>query len=421
MSENIVCDLTELTTVKSGRFQYYGIAKTVAEIAKIFAAKYKDVRFVVYSVDFQEFFEVHPIIPVDPAQEIDLNAPDFEIFKFRRQFHTKRPERHLVSILGPFVSWSNRRKIKKTGYKFVRADMRGAKLFSAARPKLMVDMIRTIKRRKLDTTFHPLLHDLIPLHDLGGHARKSFPFNMFYDSKYVIENTDQMITNSQFTLDDIQRWSDDGRFEMPKSTAPVPLVHECFEGTEEPLIDMPEAPYFLTVGSLIGRKNLDVVFDAMMLMQKSGRKVPRLIIAGTKRKHISRALKTEKWSAIAPFVEQIHSPTQTDLVRLYRGAVAVLMPSRIEGWGLPAGEALWLGIPAICSNAPVLYEVCGDLGLYFDMDEPSELVTHMTRLLDDPAYRNEWCEQIVASKSTFRTWSDVADDVYEAMKSYQPS
>ncbi|MEE9387157.1 MAG: glycosyltransferase [Paracoccaceae bacterium] len=418
MSAKIICDLTELTTVKTGRFQYYGIAKTVAEIAEKFAANYRDVRFVVYSVDFQEFFEVHPIISDDPSENIDLNVPDFEIFKFRRKFHAKNPERHLVSILGPFVSWNNRRRIKATGYRFVPADMRGAKLFSAARPKLMVDMIRTIKRRKLNTTFHPLLHDLIPLHDLGGHTRKSFPFNMFYDSKYVIENTDQMITNSQFTLDDIARFANDGRFVMPKSTAAVPLVHECFEGTEEPVIKVPNTPYFLAVGSLLGRKNLNVVFDAMVLMQKSGRTVPKLILAGTKRKHISRALKSGKWAVIAPFVEQIHSPNQTDLVRLYRSAVAVLMPSRIEGWGLPAGEALWFGIPAICSTAPVLKEVCGDLGLYFDPDDPQELVTHMDRLLDDPGFRGDLCKRIEAKKSTFRTWADVAHDVYESMENY---
>ncbi len=416
MSRQIFIDLTELTTVKGGKLRYYGIARTVAEIARWFALKYPDARFVVHSADFQQFFEVFPQITDRDKALVDLNVPDFDILRFRRVFHEKgKGEEKLVKLLGPAVAFWNKRKIRNSGLNLTPVDMNGGMLFSAARPKLIIDMIDTRNARGFDLEFHPLIHDMIPMHDYGGHTVLSFPLNFYKDSKYTIENSVQIITNSQFTLDDMVRFANDGKFDLPDDLVPVPLVHECPEGTEEPEIELPESPYFLCVGSLMGRKNLNILLKAMLMQHRRGGKMPRLIIAGAYRKHIARELATDVCSPIVPYVKQVHNPNQTDLIRLYQNAVALLMPSKIEGWGLPAGEALWLGTPAICSTAPVLREVCGDLALYFDPEDAEELLVHMNRLMDDPDYRETLRQKIIAAKPTLRTWEMVADDVHAAL------
>ena len=58
--------------------------------------------------------------------------------------------------------------------------------------------------------------------------------------------------------------------------------------------------------------------------------------------------------------------SDTDLAIFYAGAVAVLVPSRYEGFGLPALEAMACGAPVISSNASSLPEVVGDAGILFD-------------------------------------------------------
>ena len=110
-----------------------------------------------------------------------------------------------------------------------------------------------------------------------------------------------------------------------------------------------------------------------------------------------------------------NNPNQTDLVRLYENALALIIPSRIEGWGLPAGEALWCGTPALCSTAPVFYEVCGELGLYFDPDDPDTLAGQIARLNEDEAYRADLRKRIADARPQLRTWTTVAREMLAAL------
>ena len=54
--------------------------------------------------------------------------------------------------------------------------------------------------------------------------------------------------------------------------------------------------------------------------------------------------------------------TRTQLHALYRGATALVYPSRYEGFGLPVLEAMASGTPVIASRAASIPEVLGDAG-----------------------------------------------------------
>jgi len=120
---------------------------------------------------------------------------------------------------------------------------------------------------------------------------------------------------------------------------------------------LPAARYFLFVGNDKPHKNLRVAREA------ADRAHVRLIVAGSAR-----------------FV------SDDELVALYRGAVALVMPSAEEGFGLPAAEAMACGTPVITSRAAALVEVTGDAALHVDA-EPRALAAAMQRLLDDEDLR----------------------------------
>jgi glycosyltransferase involved in cell wall biosynthesis len=58
-----------------------------------------------------------------------------------------------------------------------------------------------------------------------------------------------------------------------------------------------------------------------------------------------------------------------ELAQLYRGAAALVFPSRYEGFGLPPLEAMACGCPVLAAASGAVPEVCGDAALWFDADE----------------------------------------------------
>ena len=77
------------------------------------------------------------------------------------------------------------------------------------------------------------------------------------------------------------------------------------------------------------------------------------------------------------------------LVTLYRRAAVVAVPSRYEGFGLPAAEAMACGTPVVATRAGALPEVVttGGGGLLVERDDPEALAKGLARLLEQPEAR----------------------------------
>ena len=72
-----------------------------------------------------------------------------------------------------------------------------------------------------------------------------------------------------------------------------------------------------------------------------------------------------------------------DLVFLYSRAYALVQPSLLEGFGLPAVEAMACGTPVISSRAGSLPEVVGDAGVYFDPTDVDSIASAIGSFLNN--------------------------------------
>ena len=411
----IYYDLTEaLLSASAKRVQYYGIARVVIETAREAALLDPNIRFVVFSFGKKSFYEIEWTRAADGSVEFQI-PKDVGQRWFRTHFGGAGVIGLFMRLLNASVAKRNVRVWDERASGLEKADIREGVFVSAARPKMIVDMIDALKRAGSKARIVPLVHDFMPLHNGATKRFRRFDRNFMHDNRYLITHSDLILTNSVFTLDELNRFAASGMLPKPGPVTAIPLVHECPQGVEAPEISLPSSPYLLTVGLNLGRKNIEIVLKALMMMAKSGKDIPQLVLAGAHRKRLKRYVDRSDLQPIRERIVFVNNPNQTDLVRLYENALALIIPSRIEGWGLPAGEALWCGTPALCSTAPVFYEVCGELGLYFDPDDPETLAGQISRLNEDAAYREELRRRIAEARPQLRTWKTVAVEMLDAL------
>lgn len=142
--------------------------------------------------------------------------------------------------------------------------------------------------------------------------------------------------------------------------------------------------YFLFVSSITPRKNLEAICQAMILL-KDELQIPLVIIGdGKKEKEkVKQSMHQNGLQDRLLFLNELavskEKPFQTgaDFPAIYQQALALIYPSVFEGFGLPVLEALWSGLPVICSNTSSLPEVAGDAALYFAPQDYALLASHM--------------------------------------------
>ena len=151
----------------------------------------------------------------------------------------------------------------------------------------------------------------------------------------------------------------------------------------------PAAPFVLNVGSSLPRKNRAGVLRIFARL-KDEWPAGRLVFAGEALTDDVRQLAFTL--GVADRVVEVIKPTDSALAALYNGALALLFPSRFEGFGWPAIEAQACGCPALCSDAGSLGEVVGDSGFVRAADDEDAFAEELRRLLADAAARTRWAE-----------------------------
>ena len=96
-----------------------------------------------------------------------------------------------------------------------------------------------------------------------------------------------------------------------------------------------------------------------------------------------------------------------DLARGFADALCFLFPSRTEGFGLPAVEAMSCGCPVIASTSPCLPEICGGAALFADPDDETAWVDAVQSLLDRPELSHS-LRQAGRARSERFTWRSTA-------------
>jgi glycosyltransferase involved in cell wall biosynthesis len=131
----------------------------------------------------------------------------------------------------------------------------------------------------------------------------------------------------------------------------------------------PTKSYFLSIGTVEPRKNLDFYAQAI---KESG------LISDFEFVHVGRL----GWGKLPEILKSINTGNDQDLANLITNATAVVIPSLYEGFGLPVLEAHAQGIPVIISNTDALVELSNSSDKIFDLGNLKSLVDSLKYFAD---------------------------------------
>lgn len=205
------------------------------------------------------------------------------------------------------------------------------------------------------------------------------------------------------------------------SAATRTALHATWPGVDpartrvlHPGVDRPDAPpprwdalperFVLFVGAREPRKGLDVLLDAFARARADGLDA-ELVVAGGGRVDADGR----------PGVHVLGRIDDERLAACLTQALALVMPSWLEGFGLPPLEALWHGTPAIVSDLPVFAETLGaDGAVRFPPGDAGTLADALLRVAEDDALRQRLVAAGRAAAAPL-TWEAAAAGLHAAL------
>jgi len=167
----------------------------------------------------------------------------------------------------------------------------------------------------------------------------------------------------------------------------------------------PKTPYLLYVGTAKPHKNLVTLLQAHAgARDDRGEGLPELVLVGPTPGELE---------AVAPGasdarVRALGRVSDADLPGLYAGATVVAVPSRYEGFGLSALEAMYWGVPVVAADSPGLRDTVADAALLVRTEDPRAWADALARAAGDPVIRATLIQRGRARADRFR-WDDAAD------------
>ena len=266
--------------------------------------------------------------------------------------------------------------------------------------ELQIDLLdmASLPLPKLPLPICLTLHDL---RDLGGHARGLRRFAIHQSLERAVKGAAAILVPSHAVADELTaRYAGCSQrlHVVPPAMDPRPFQ------TAKPPTRIPHG-YFLHLGRPEPRKNLPFLIGIHRQARLRDPLLPPLVLAGPglAREELPRSVAIALAEA-GTRVELVDRPSDEELPSLLRGATALLFPSSLEGFGMPALEALAAGIPVVAPQGSVQAEIAGSAALTPPLDQPDLWIRSLLAL----AHSRALCSEL--QKSAYRRLQDFAPE-----------
>ena len=232
-------------------------------------------------------------------------------------------------------------------------------------------------RRRFKARVIAFLHDLIPI-DYPQYVEPATARNHQRIVATLCRCCDAVLVNSCFTANHFRDYL--GRGALQTDTKTTPDVHVALPGVRrfpQPRSPVPacspdgSVPYFVVIGTLEPKKNHQLLLQVWDELAATAERAPHLRVIG------ARGWQSDPVVALLDHAVRTHGLVtehnhlaDTAIGAMLANARAVLVPSFIEGFGLPLAEALASGVPVICSDIAAFREIGGHVPEFLSPLDP---------------------------------------------------
>jgi len=274
-------------------------------------------------------------------------------------------------------------------------------------------------------SFHPLLIParraarVVTVHDLDfldhpertrREIRRDYPTLAADHAR----RADAVVAVSRFTAADVER----------RLGVPAGKIVVCSPGAPawapRPMA-APRGP-ILFMGTLEPRKNVGTLLQAYGRLIEAVPDAPELWLAGAATEDASEWLGAIEQPPLRGKVKHLGYIQSDRRYDLYSQASMLVLPSHLEGFGIPVLEAMTVGVPVIVSNRGALPEVAGGAGQVVDAEDAEGFAAAMRRYLSEPGAASEAIDRGFARARAY-SWDASAStllDLYQRLAAGRP-
>lgn len=268
---------------------------------------------------------------------------------------------------------------------------------------------------KSDVQSLPVIHDLNFVHNPKDLAKSHSWFYNRYFPKYAAKAA-RIATVSEYSRQDIAK-----QYGIEESKIDV-----VYNGVSERFTPLDASskkrvqekwssglPYFIYVGSIHQRKNIERMLQAFDEFKKTGQP-HKFILVGNRKwwtTSMQNSLDAMQFKDDVIFTGRV---SDKDLNDLMGGAEANVYVSTFEGFGIPIIEGFQSGVPVITSNTTSMPEIAGDAALVVGPFSVSSISDAMISIAKDELLRKQLIQKGQERAKQF-TWQRTADLLWDSI------